>query len=97
MQQSIGEYRDVTVCGVPHRMTIVEGGVLFSNKAGFWGVSARYMFSYRSCLWYLNHTESTFGNVAAVHLVKMHKLLCEKIGPDHTEADGTIFSLTFKG
>lgn len=92
----IGQYRDVSVGGVPHRMTIVEGGVMFSNKSGFYGYTARYMFAYRSCLWYLQHTDSSFGEVAACHLVKMHKLLAEYIGPDHTEADGTEFELTFK-
>lgn len=96
MQASIGEYRDVSVGAVPHRMTIVEGGVLFSNKSGFYGYTARYMFSYRSHLWYLEHTESTFGSVAACHLVKMHKLLGEYIGTDHTEADGSVFELSFK-
>jgi|LakMenEpi03Aug12_release.lakeMendotaPanAssembly.Ray.scaffolds.fasta_scaffold03878_17 hypothetical protein len=96
MKQSVGEYREVSVCAVPHRMMIVDGGVLFSNKSGFYGVSSRYMFSYRSSLWYLDSSESTFGKIPVVHLVKMHKLLCEYIGGDHTEADGTPFSLTFK-
>lgn len=74
-----GESRHVTVAGVPHTMQIVEGGVLFSNKAGFWGVSARYMFAYKSNLWYLVQVESTFGDVPLVHLDKMHKLLKAKI------------------
>ena len=77
-------------------MTIVEGGVLFSDKSGFYGVSGRFMFEYQSNLWYLIHAEATWDKVAACHLVKMHKLLGEYIGTDHTEADGSLFELTFK-
>lgn len=88
--------KDVSVCGVPYRMTIADGGVLFSNKSGFAGVSGRFMFSYKSSLWYLEHAVSTFGSVAACHLARMHQLLQDRISPDHTEADGSIFKLTFK-
>ena len=44
----------------------------------------------------MEHAESTFGKVAACHLVRMHKLLQELISRDHTEADGSMFELTFK-
>lgn len=91
-----GEFRDVSVCGVPYRMSIVDGGVMFSNKSGFWGVSGRFMFEYRHHLWYMLHAASTWDSVAACHLAKMHKLLGEHIGPDHTEADGTVFELRFR-
>ena len=96
MIQNSNNFRDVSVCGVPYRMTIADGGVLFSNKSGFSGVSGRFMFSYKSSLWYMEHAESTFGKVAACHLVRMHKLLQELISRDHTEADGSMFELTFK-
>lgn len=96
MNNHVSEFRDVSVCGVPYRMTIADGGVLFSNKSGFSGVSGRFMFSYKSSLWYLEHAVSTFGHVAACHLVKMHELLQKHIGTDHTEADGSVFRLTFK-
>lgn len=91
-----GEYRDISICCVPYRMTIVEGGVVFSNRSGFYGVTGRFMFAYRSHLWYLDHSQSTWGDVAACHLVRMHERLSEYIGPDHAEADGTEFKLTFK-
>ncbi len=96
MQASIGDYRNVSLGGVPYRMTIVDGGVLFSNRSGFHGVTGRFVFSYRSHLWYLEHSESTWGSVAACHLVKMHKLLGEYIGADHAESNGSVFELTFK-
>lgn len=83
--------RKVTVCGVPHEMSIVDGCVLFSNKAGFWGVSGRYVWEFRSHLWYLTTSEGTFGTVAGCHLTKMHELLMELIGGDHEE-----FELRFK-
>lgn len=73
----------VTVCGVPHEMSIVDGGVLFSDKSGFYGVTKRIMFTYRSDLWYVVEATSTFDNVALCHLVRMHKLLAEHIGGDH--------------
>lgn len=87
----MGNLRRVSICGVPHEMSIVDNCVLFSNKAGFWGVSARFIWVFRSHLWYLDSSESTFGNVAGVHLTRMHQLLCEKIGADHEE-----FPMTFK-
>lgn len=92
----IGDFRDVSVCAVPHRMIIVEGGVLFCNRSGFYGVSGRLMFEYRSHLWYLDTSEQTFGKVAVCHIVKIHKLLEELIGPDHMEADGSKFQLRFR-
>lgn len=95
MSEELGNYRDVSVCGVPHRMTIVDGGVMFSNRSGFYGYSGRYMFEYAGMLWYLIHSESTFGKVAAAHLAKMHKLLSEMISPDHTESSGKKFVLRF--
>lgn len=79
------DIRNINVCGVPFTMQIVEGGVLFSNKSGFWGFSARFMWVYSSHLWYLTHSESTFGSVAAAHLVRMYELLQEHIGADHAE------------
>lgn len=88
--------KDVSVCGVPYKMAIVDGGVLFSNKSGFYGVSGRFMFEYRGHLWYLMHTESTFGNVAMCHLRSMHDLIEQHIGGDHMEADGSTFELKFK-
>ena len=87
--------KDVVVCGVPYRMTIVDGGVLFSNKSGFSGFVSRSMFSYRNSLWYLDTSESTYGKIAAVHIVKMHRLLCDLIAPDHCESDGSKFQLRF--
>ena len=96
MKQAIGDSREVGVCGVPHVMTIVDGGVLFSNKSGFSGYAARYMFAYRSSLWYLEEFGVVFGEVPLSHFARMHSLLAEYIGPDHTEADGTVFELTFK-
>lgn len=92
----IGDFRDVSVCAVPHRMTIVEGGVLFSNKSGFYRFSCRLMFSYHSHLWYLENAESTWDKVAVCHIVKMHKLLEELIGADHMESDGSKFQFAFK-
>lgn len=77
-------------------MSIVDGGVMFSNKSGFWGVSGRFMFEYREHLWYLVDAQSTWDKVAACHLVSMHKKLCELIAPDHVEADGSRFMLRFK-
>lgn len=81
----------VSICGVPYLMQIVDGGVLFSKKSQFHEASGRFMFSYRNRLWWLDHSESTFGHVSAVHLQGMHKLLCEKIGSDHEN-----FPLRFK-
>jgi hypothetical protein len=88
------ETRKVNVCGVPFEMSIVDGGVLFSNKSGFYGVSARYMWEYRGMLWYLDHIESTF-KVPGCHLVRMHELLAKHISGDHTEAGGASFDLKF--
>lgn len=77
--------RKVGVCGVPHDMTIVDGGVMFSDKAGFWGVSGRFMWEYKCHLWYLVCSEDSFGTVAGCHLKKMHELLTEMIGADHEQ------------
>lgn len=74
--------RKVTVCGVPHELSIVDGGAMFSDKSGFWGVSKRVMFEYRE-LWYIVDGQATFDNFPLCHLVKMHKLLMEHIGGDH--------------
>lgn len=79
--------RKVTICGVPHEMQIVDGGVLFSNKSGFWGVSGRFVWEFRSHLWYLVACETTFGKVAGCHLTRMHELLTEHIGGDHEQFD----------
>ena len=89
-------YRDVSIGGVPYRMSIVDGGVMFSNKSGFWGVSGRFMFEYVGMLWYLVDAQSTWNRVPVCHLAKMHKKLGEYIGTDHTEADGSVFELSFK-
>ncbi len=88
--------RRVTVCAVPYDMSIVEGGVLFSNKSGFSGSHGRYMFEYRANLWYLTESTSTWKATAVCHIVKMHKLLALHIGPDFTEGNGSPFTLTFK-
>ena len=72
--------RKVIVCGVPHDMAIVEDGVLFCDRAGFWGVVRRTMFDYREGLWYLLETTR---DVPVAHIVKMHALLAEHIGADH--------------
>ncbi len=71
-------------------MSIVDGGVLFSDKAGFYGVTKRLMWEFRAHLWYLVASEST-GNVPGTHLKRMHELLCRHIGSDHEE-----FQLRFK-
>ena len=96
MQTTIGEYRDVSVCAIPHRMTIVEGGVLFSDKSGLARYATRHMFSYREHLWYLEQDAAACKAVAACHLVEMYKLLQDYIGPDHSDANGSNFVLTFK-
>lgn len=83
--------RKVTICGVPHEMSIVDGCVLFSNKSGFWGVSGRFIWEFRGLLWYLVSSEQTFGKVAGCHLARMHELLEEHIGGDHEQ-----FELRFK-
>ena len=75
--------RKVTVCAVPYEMSIIEGGVLFSNKSGFYGVSARYTFAVRNHLWYLEDRQETFPRTALCHLVKMSELLKLHIGGDH--------------
>jgi hypothetical protein len=81
----------VSICGVPYLMQIVDGGVLFSKKSSFYQTSGRFMFAFRNRLWWLEHAESAFGHVSAVHLQRMHELLCEKIGSDHED-----FPLRFK-
>ena len=75
--------RQVTVCGIPHEMSIVDGGVLLSDKSGFWGVSKRIMFAYRSNLWYMIDVKSTFDTIALSHLVKIAQLLEKHIGGNH--------------
>jgi len=77
------QIRKVNVCAVPYEMSIVDGGVLFSDKSGFWGLSGRFMFQYISDLWYLVDWHTTFGKVATAHLVKMAKLLEEHSGGNH--------------
>ncbi len=79
--------RKVTVCGVPHEMSIVDGGVLFSNKSGFYGVSRRIMFARRNRLWYIENAAATFDSVPLCHLVKMAKLLDIHIDANHTSSD----------
>lgn len=88
--------KDVNVCGVPYKMAIVDGGLMFSNKSGFYGVSGRFMFEYRGNLWYLLHSESTFGSVPMCHLRRMHELIKQHVSGDHCEADGSKFELRFK-
>lgn len=89
-------YREVCVCGIPYRMSIADGGVLFSNKSGLPGVNGRFIFAYRSSLWYLEHSVSTSDRVPCCHFVRMHELLEMHIGKDHAEADGSDFVLSFK-
>lgn len=87
----------ISICGVPYTMDIVDGGVLFSNKSGFYGVSGRFMFSRKSWLWYLDHSESTWGSVPSCHLVRMHELLAEHIaGDNEPEKDGGSFRLQWR-
>lgn len=86
----VSQPQKVSVCGVPYLMQIVDGGVLFSKKSVS-ETSGRFMFAYRNRLWWLEHSESTFGHVSAIHLRRMHELLCEKIGSDHDD-----FPLRFK-
>ena len=96
MSEITETFRDVSIRGVPYRMMLADGGVLFSNKSGISGLTGRYMFIYRNSLWYFDHAEATFGTLALCHLVKMHELLEQLIGRDHTEADGSKFTLVFK-
>lgn len=74
--------RKVTVCGIPHEMSIVDGGVMFSNKSGFWGVTGRIMFERKNGLWWITNVASTFG-VPLCHFVKMATLLEHHIDPDY--------------
>jgi hypothetical protein len=69
----------VVICGVPYTMQIVDGGVLFSEKSGFWGVSGRYVWTYRSAHWYLDTAEVTWHRVMGSHLVRMLELLHEHV------------------
>lgn len=75
--------RKVTICAVPYEMQIIDGGVLFIERSGFWGTHARYLWTYR-LLWYLDISESSasWNRVAGPHLVKMHKLLEEMVRVD---------------
>ena len=75
--------KKVTICGVPHEMSIVDGGVMFSDKSGFWGLSSRIMFEYRSGLWYILSADSTFNKTAACHIVRMYEMLAKHIGGNH--------------
>lgn len=81
-------FKDVSVCGMPYRMYLVEGGVLFSDKSRFDGRTARFMFSYRYALWYFEESQSTYEAVPACHLATMHELLCQMIWPDHSTNEG---------
>lgn len=89
------EHRKVIICGVPYSMSIVDGCVLFSNKSGFYGVGMRFLFEYRCNLWHFESSATTWGSVPACHLAQMHEKLEEMISPDHTEADGSVFTLRF--
>ena len=94
---SEAESRNVSVCGVPFLMSIVDGGVLFSSKHGFYGVTERYMFERKSSLWYLVDIKATFKAVAVSHIVKMHELIGRFISEDHEpERDGDEFVLCWK-
>ena len=76
--------RKVTICAVPHEMTIVDGHcVLFSNKSGFYGLHGRVVFTYIQGLWYITDMTTTFDKIAAAHIVAMHRKLKEHIGGDH--------------
>lgn len=72
-------YRDISILGIPHSIEIVDGGVLFSNKSGFWGVSGRFMFEYKGRMWYLVGMETTWNQVPINHLVRMREELCNHI------------------
>jgi len=87
----VSQPRKVDVCGVPYLIQIVDGGVLFSKKSSYYDSAGRFMFAYRNGLWWLEHSESTFGHVSALHLGRMHEILCESIGRDHED-----FPLRFK-
>lgn len=69
--------RDVVVCGVPYEMSIVDGGVLFCDRSGFWGVASRIMVEFRAGLWRVSTAADTFDRVPLCHFVKMHQLLKE--------------------
>lgn len=82
---AIGDKRQVTVCCVPYEMTIIEGGVLFSDKAGFYGLYHRYTFEFRHLLWYLSENVGTSDSTPLCHLKAMHSLLSKHVCPDHGE------------
>jgi hypothetical protein len=75
----VSNCKEVTICAVPFEMSIVDGGVLFSEKSGFYGVTARYMFSYTGH-WRLIEVTRTFEGVPVMHFLKMYELLKEHIG-----------------
>lgn len=83
--------REVSVCGVPFAMSIVDGGVLFFNRSGFYGLSERFMFSYRGGLWYLEERTQEFPGshtlppsaTMLAHLIRMGRLLDEHVARDN--------------
>lgn len=80
----VGDPEPVTICGVPYTFQRIEGGVIFSEKSGFWGHSLRVVFSYQSMLWRL---EEATGKVALCHLVRMAQIIDERVHGDHAEAN----------
>ena len=73
----------VNVCAIEYEMIVADGCVIFSEKSGFYGVSRRVVFEFRSGLWYLHEVTGSMTNVPVAHLTRMHELLGIHIGEDH--------------
>ena len=73
----------VNVCAIEHEMIVADGCVIFSEKSGFWGVSRRVVFEFRSGLWYLHEITGSMTHVPLAHITRMHELLGIHIGEDH--------------
>ena len=88
----MSETKNVNICAVPYTMSIIDGGVMFSDKTGFYGVTGRFVFEYRCGLWYLATAHDTFDAIAACHVRRMHELLAEHVLRDHEDDNPKHFA-----
>ena len=79
----MSDIKEITICGIPYTMQQTDGGVLFSEKSGFWGLSCRLMFEYKEGLWYLVDIKASFNTVPVAHLTKIYEFLKE-VRKEHT-------------
>ena len=79
--------KDITICGVPYSLVVVEKACIFTERSGFYGMSMSFTVEKKSDLLYLTDITTggwASGNVPLCHLIKAKQIAAEHIGDDHS-------------